>query len=78
MNILVQTTCQIWVWQAKYFVATGFPMDLARGVTWGSWDASTLVPFQTFVAILGQTLEWLRHRGIPYVPTVRMVDIPCL
>jgi len=62
-----------------YLVATGFPVDSARG-----WRevAEKSVPwylFKQFVGIiLGQTPKRLRHRGVPYVPTGHMCDIPCL
>lgn len=74
MKTLVQTTYHIWVWQAKYFVATCFPMDPVRGVAQGS--QAKLVPWLTLYLCcwhLGRTWKRLRHRDTHYVSMSRMV-----
>jgi hypothetical protein len=42
MNMLVQATYHIWVWQTKYFDATYFPVDFVWGVAQGSQTQQVL------------------------------------
>ena len=58
----------------RFVHETGKGVALFRNVRVRDIDQG---PIKPFIEHLGRVRERLKHRGIPYVPTGLMGDIPC-